>query len=142
MKLWCFFLAVTFYDLYTFVLIYNCHTIFIYPALEVVDNNSRIGVAILFTGLSLLMYFYANWFYYMREVSKGVKLRFIEIIIYPAAPQVAFLIPLGAIGKEILIFYLALLFIGHGLLKEYRYKLWDIRFRIQGVRVLDFPICI
>ncbi|MFY0699691.1 MAG: hypothetical protein JXR04_02655 [Bermanella sp.] len=91
-------------------------------------NNSRLGLAILFTGLSVLIYFYTNWFYYMREVSEGMKPNVIEILFYPVAPQLAFLISIGTIGKGFLVFYMALLFVGHFLLQGYRFKIWDIRF--------------
>jgi hypothetical protein len=115
--------------IYINLFLYTIITLLLFVVeLDVVENHSRFGVAILFTGLSVLIYFYSNWFYYMREMSQGIKLRVMEIIIYPVAPQLAFLISIGGIGKEFLVFYIALIFLGHFLLKKYRYKIWNIRF--------------
>lgn len=115
--------------IYINLFLYIIITLFLFILeLNVVENHSRFGVAILFTGLSVLIYFYSNWFYYMREMSEGIKPRVVEVIFYPIAPQLAFLISIGAIGREFLAFYIALLFVGHFLLKKYRYKIWDMRF--------------
>lgn len=115
--------------MYINLFLYTIITLFLFIiGLDVTVNPSRFGLAILFTGLSVLIYFYSNWFYYMREMSKGIKLSVLEMLFYPIAPQLAFLIPIGGIGTEIVVFYIVLLFIGHFLLKGYRYKIWDIRF--------------